>query len=172
MTTIPERVRWALEVLDPGPAEDILEIGCGNGVAAAQVCARLSTGRLLANDRSAIAIRRTTERNAEHLQAGRLQVRQCGLHELDLPPDSLDAAFAINVNVFWTRRPTAELDRLTAALRPGGRVHLLYDAAGPSKGERVTKPIAAALHDHGFTDITVHNTPRGTGVSARTPSTP
>ncbi len=26
---VPDRVRWAVEVLDPGPAETILEIGCG-----------------------------------------------------------------------------------------------------------------------------------------------
>ncbi|MFF5258687.1 SAM-dependent methyltransferase [Actinomadura viridis] len=168
---VPERVRWAVEVLDPGPADRVLEVGCGPGVAAALVCARLTTGRLLAIDRSAVAVRRTTERNAEHLAAGRLEVRRCSLDALEgVPPGSLDAAFSIDVNVFWTRRPVAELDRLAAALRPGGALHVLYGASGPTAGERVTGPVAEALRERGFGEVTVLSGPRGLGVSARRPA--
>lgn len=61
-------------MLDPGSADQVLEIGCGPGVAAAVVCERLTTGRLLAVDRSAVAARRT----AEHVAGGRLEVRNGG----------------------------------------------------------------------------------------------
>jgi trans-aconitate methyltransferase len=39
------------------PGERLLEIGCGSGVAAALVCARLDDGRLLAIDRSPVQLR-------------------------------------------------------------------------------------------------------------------
>ncbi|MGW0227185.1 class I SAM-dependent methyltransferase [Actinopolymorpha singaporensis] len=169
MASIPERVRWAVDVLDPGPAAHVLEIGCGAGAAAELVCARLRSGRLVALDRSAVAVRRTLDRNAGHVSAGRLEVRHGELDTLDLPDHSLDVAFSVDVNLFWTRCPTAELHLLTAALRPGGALWVLYGAGGPRTGARLTDPIVAALGEHGFTEVTVLDEPRGLGVRARTP---
>lgn len=167
-TAVPDRVRWAVEVLDPEPADEILEVGCGPGVAAALICDRLEGGRLLAIDRSPVAVRRTSQRNAAHLEAGRLAVRQCTLDALVVPPQSFDKAFAINVNLFWVRRPSAELTVLHEALRPGGTLHVLYGAAEPTAGGRVTSTVAAALRADGFTDVTVFGGMRGMGISART----
>ncbi|WP_219417107.1 class I SAM-dependent methyltransferase [Pseudonocardia nigra] len=166
---VPARVRWAVDVLDPGPDEHLLEAGCGPGVAAALVCARLHTGRLLAVDRSATAVARTTRRNAEHLAAGRLAVAECALDELTVPPGSLDQAFTINVNLFWVRDPGRELSVLRTALRPGGRLHVLYGADGPTGAATVTPAVAAALATHGFVGVEELTGPGGIGVSTRTP---
>lgn len=162
---VPDRVHWALEVLDPGPADTVLEIGAGPGVAAALVCERLETGRLLAIDRSAVATRRTAERNAAHVQAGRLEVRTVALDALQVPADSLDAAFSINVNLFWTRSPARELEILGRALRPGAALHVCFGAGGPQSADRVTTPIADALRAHRFTDVTVRTSRSGIAVS-------
>ncbi len=168
MTAVPDRVRWALEVITPGPADDLLEIGCGAGVAASLVCARLRTGRLLAVDRSPVAVERTARRNAEHVAAGRLTVRQSELHALDVTAAGFDAAYAIDVNVFWARRPAPELTVLARALRPGGRLFVLYGAGGPTPAARVTAAVVTALRQAGFADVTVLAGDGGFGVSART----
>ena len=169
MTVAPERVRWAVEVLAPGPTDRILEIGGGSGVAAGLVCQQLTTGRLLVVDRSAVATERTRRRNAEHLETGRLEVRTVALAELDVPAGSLDAAFSVNVNLFWTRTPTRELAVLDAALRPGGALHVCFGAGGPQTADRVTAPIARAFAEHGFTDVRVRSGGSGIAVSGRTP---
>jgi SAM-dependent methyltransferase len=170
-------VRWAVDLLDPGPGQRILEIGPGPGVAAALVCERLvapagGDGHLLAVDRSAVAVRRTAERNAEHVAAGRLEVREAVLRELDLPIGELDAAFSIDVNLFWTGSSVTELGMLAAALRPGGALHVCYGAGGPQPAGRITGPIAAALRDNGFVDVVVRDEDGGLAVSARTPGGP
>ncbi|MEO3785333.1 class I SAM-dependent methyltransferase [Actinocorallia sp. B10E7] len=167
--SIPERARWAVEVLDPGADEHLLEIGCGPGAAAELVCARLDAGRLLAIDRSAVAVQRTLRRNAAHMDAGRLEVRQCALDALDVAPGRLDAVFSVDVNLFWTRDPAAELAVLARALRPGGRLLILYGASGPTTGDRVISPITAALEAHGFTGVTPLDDPRGAGLSSTKP---
>jgi len=159
-----------VEVLDPRPGDSILEIGCGSGVAARLVCERLGdAGRLLALDRSAVAVRRTGERNAAHVAAGRLEVRRATLADAGLPPAGLDAAFAVDVNVFWTTPATAELAALAAALSPGGAVHLLWGAGGPQPAGRVTGTVAAALGAAGFAGVTPLRADHGFGVSAVRP---
>ena len=170
VTAVPDRVRWAVEVLDPRPGDRVLEIGCGPGVAAQLVCERLADGgTLLALDRSAVAVRRTGERNAAHVAAGRLEVRRATLADAGLPPEGLDAAFAVDVNVFWTTPATAELAVLAAALRPGGALHLLWGAGGPQSVDRVTSTVAAGLEAAGFAGVTPRRSERGFGVSAVRP---
>ena len=163
---VPARHEWAVRLLDPGPAERVLEVGCGPGVAAGLVCARLTTGSLLAVDRSATAIARTSARNAAHLAAGRLTTRRSALAELDL--SGFDAAFTINVNVFWTTPAAPELGVLVRALKPGGRLLVLYGANGPTTGDRVTAPIARGMTAAGLTEVRVVTGDGGTGVTGRT----
>lgn len=168
---VPDRVRWAVEVLDPRPGQRILEAGCGPGAAAELICPRLAGGRMLALDRSAVAVRRTTERNAGHVASGALVVRRADLAELtdtDAPPGSLDAAFTVNVNLFWTRDPGPELTVLRRALRPGGLLHVLYGGAPPGGTGRVLSAVRDALRTHGFDVRDVSGD--GVGVSARTPA--
>ena len=169
MTAVPARITWAMRLIDPRPHDRLLEAGCGPGVAASLICARLTTGSLLAVDRSAVAVRRTAERNAAFVAAGRLTVRTAALDTLTVEP-VFDVAFTINVNVFWTRPHGPELGILAAALRPGGRLLVLYGAAGPTTGERVTGPITAAMAAAGLTDVRVVRDDDGLGVIAQRPT--
>jgi SAM-dependent methyltransferase len=156
---VPERIRFAAGVVDPAPSARVLEIGCGPGAAAELLCPRLPEGRMLAVDRSAVAVRRTTERNAAHVAAGVLEVRRSGLHDLAVPDGSVDVAFTVNVNLFWTRDPAPELAVLRAALAPGGVLHVLYEGPPP-------EAVPAGLARHGWV-VTPVTGDGGAGVSAR-----
>jgi SAM-dependent methyltransferase len=162
---VPPRIRWAVELLDPRPDDVVLEVGCGPRVAAALVCARLTTGRLVAVDRSPVAVERTTRRNADAVADGRLTVLRAELAELDLPARSVDAAVTVNVNLFWTADPARELAVLRDVLRPGGRVLVLYDR-GPAEADRRTGAVAEALSAHGFAEVEVVRSAAGVGVRA------
>ncbi|WP_232666506.1 class I SAM-dependent methyltransferase [Pseudonocardia sp. TRM90224] len=165
---VPQRVRWAVDLLDPGPDERILEAGSGPGAAAMLVCERLTgRGSMLAIDRSATATQRISQRCASHVEAGRLQVRTGELNTLDVPDGSLDAAFTINVNLFWTRSPAPELRLLHAALRDGGRLHVCYGSDGPQAPRRITDAITAAMAEHEFTDVAVRSGEGGLAITGR-----
>lgn len=149
---VPERIRWAVDLLDVRPDDAVLELGCGPGVAARLVADRLVAGDgwLLAIDRSATAIERARRRNADHIEAGRVRTRQVPLADLDPATDRFDKAFGINVNVFWTSPAEPELAVLAQALRPGGTLYLVYEGPPGGAARNVTPDIAAHLRRHGF----------------------
>ncbi|HUG83628.1 MAG TPA: methyltransferase domain-containing protein, partial [Euzebya sp.] len=62
-SAVPDRIRWAVQLLDVSAEDRVLEIGCGAGVAVRLIADRLSHGgEITAIDRSATAIRRTRGR--------------------------------------------------------------------------------------------------------------
>jgi trans-aconitate methyltransferase len=74
--SVPERLRWAVQLLDIAPADEILEIGPGPGVSVSLVCEQLADGHITAIDRSATAVQRATKRNADHVASGKAVVHQ------------------------------------------------------------------------------------------------
>jgi SAM-dependent methyltransferase len=158
-SAVPERIRWSVDVLAPGPEEHLLEIGCGPGVAVALVCERLAGGRIVAIDRSATAIARATRRNAQNIASGRALLRRAALEQLtpaDLPGarTRFDKVFAMNVNLFWTRSPARELDLIRTLLAPGAALYLFYGYGSPPGAPttpRVPATLIERLTEHGFT---------------------
>lgn len=121
----PKLVRFALSRLRIEPRHRLLEIGCGGGTAVAAVAARLTTGHILAIDRSAAAVTRATQRNAEHIARGVAEVRQVDLAQLAVDGGSFDTIFALNVNLFLG--PDLSIVAIIRrALRPRGRLVLGY----------------------------------------------
>src|SRR5919198_2031633 len=78
-----ERFVWAIDTLEVRPADRLLEVGCGHGVAVSLVCERLTTGMITAIDRSPKMIEMATRRNREHVEAGRAGLEARALGEGD-----------------------------------------------------------------------------------------
>src|SRR3546814_661856 len=168
LQTIPARIRWAVEVLDVQPADQVLEIGCGQGQAAELICSRLKTDKLLAIDRSESGVDRTKRRCAEFISAGRLAVRHIDLATLRIPVKRLDKVFAFNVNLFWVRDCQDELALLHERLSPGGAVFLFYDASRPDQLPTALEKASAALVQAGFrVSVVESKSPAAIGLIGR-----
>jgi protein-L-isoaspartate O-methyltransferase len=166
---IPDRVRWAAEMLDPQPSDRILEAGGGSGVSAGLICSRLETGLLVEVDRSAVATARSASRNAAYVDAGCLRLIQSALADLVWIEPPFDAFLSLDVNLFWTSDATREMETLRRVLRPGGKVLILYGAAAPGANLVRMRDIARRLADAGFADATVISDDDGIGVSEVAP---
>lgn len=148
---VPPRIVWAVEVMDVQPDDHVLEIGCGPGAGAELICERLTgKGRLFAIDRSESGVDRTRRRNAQHVESGRLIVRQIDLATLRVPVKRLTKVFAFNVNLFWVRGCASEVDLLHQKLLPGGQIFLFYEANRPELVPTIVKNASAALVAGGF----------------------
>jgi trans-aconitate methyltransferase len=112
----------------------VLEIGCGPGAAARAVAARLTTGHILAIDRSAAAVARARATGADLIAAGRLSVRQTRAEDLALESgeEPYDLVFAVRVGALDGRHPDAgrlALRRIALMTTPDAR--LLVDGGEP-----------------------------------------
>lgn len=130
--SVPERVRWAVAVLAPRPGERVLDVGSGTGASVALLVEALdvtdAAGRpsIVAIDRSATAVARIRERVADAAASGAVEVVSTPLAGLDPALGPFDAAFGVNINVFWTSAAVPELRALAGAVRLGGRLLVAY----------------------------------------------
>lgn len=108
------RIGWALEGIAPKPSDRLLEIGCGQGLAVAAVCEGLTSGTILAIDRSATMIAAARRRNRDHERERKAAFATKALAEMAFGPQRFDKVLAINVNLFWRDRETV------ARLETGG----------------------------------------------------
>jgi SAM-dependent methyltransferase len=122
-----ERFVWAVDTLKVRPADRLLEVGCGHGVAVSLVCERLTTGTITAIDRSPKMIEMATRRNREHIDAGRALFEAVALEDADLGDRRFDKVFAFNVAPFWLQ-PEAALGAVREHLTRDGTVHVFWDA--------------------------------------------
>jgi cyclopropane fatty-acyl-phospholipid synthase-like methyltransferase len=146
---IAERLVWAVDVLDPGPDDRVLEIGCGAGVAIGLVCERLVEGRILAIDRSAAMTALAARRNRAHVDAGKLVIRTAALHELEDDGERFDRIFGVNVGLFRAHA-AAEAAALRRLLAPGGALYLVHQPPVAGKTPRLAEETARLLAEHGF----------------------
>jgi cyclopropane fatty-acyl-phospholipid synthase-like methyltransferase len=97
---LPKRIGWAVARIAAEGVDSLLEVGCGRGVAVAQIAPGLTSGRILALDRSASAITAARERNRKWEALGKAHFLHSPLRDLADEGERFDKIFAINVNLF------------------------------------------------------------------------
>ena len=128
------RLASIVDALPVRPDSRVLEIGCGPGAAARAVAARLTTGHILAVDRSATAVAQVRAAAAAEIAAGRLAVRRSTAEDFRLEEgeEPYDLVFAVRVGALDGRHPAAgqaALRRIAAATTPAAR--LFIDGGDP-----------------------------------------
>jgi cyclopropane fatty-acyl-phospholipid synthase-like methyltransferase len=147
-----ERLVWAVDVLDVEPADRLLEVGCGHGVAVSLVCEKLGDGRITAIDRSQTMIGMAAKRNRAHVASGKAELIAASLEEAQLADRRFDKVFAFHVAAFW-RRPAEMLGIVTARLAPDGTLYLFNQEPGwtePGQAEGFATRLAGVLREHRF----------------------
>ena len=131
---LSRRLAALVDGLPLHPDLRVLEIGCGPGAAARAVADRLTTGQVLAIDRSAVAVEQAVRASADRPDDGRLRFRHVAAEDLALEPGEqpYDLVLAFRVGALDGRHPALGervLHRLRAVTTPGAR--LFVDGGDP-----------------------------------------
>jgi precorrin-6B methylase 2 len=125
-TPLSPRLAEVVDSLPLQPDSRVLEIGCGPGAAARAVAARLTTGHILAVDRSARAVAQVRTNCAAEIASGRMSVRHVAAEDFVLEPgeDLFDIAFVGSLDGRHPETGRLALQRITAALSADGRLYI------------------------------------------------
>lgn len=148
---MPTRHDVVVDLLAPRPDDSVVEVGCGYGVAATLVVARLTTGTYIGVDRSAAMIDVATARNREAVESGRASFVAAELEAADVGP--CDRLFAARVRALATPQGLAVA---RGWLRPGGIVVLAIDAPAAARARAAAHDAALAVIAAGFSDVVQH----------------
>lgn len=113
---------WALRMVDDVDPEDILDIGCGGGMALAKMAVLFPESRLTGIDFSSESVLFSAQNNGEILNQGRLRLEEASVSSLPFENDSFDLVTAFETYFFWPDL-TSDMAEAVRVLRPGG--HLL-----------------------------------------------
>jgi SAM-dependent methyltransferase len=157
-----ERNRWVVSLLAVRPADRVLEIGFGPGLAIAQL-ARAGAGHVYGIDHSEVMLRQASKRNAAAIRAGQVTLVNASADQL---PPALDGPFdvilAVNSLGFWPA-PAERLAELRRRLAPGGRIAIVSQPRCPGATASTSRSAAAAienlLRDAGFTHLGTETLP-------------
>lgn len=153
-----ERNRWVVSLLNVQPADRVLEIGFGPGIATTELSRLASRGQIFGIDHSQVMLRQASKRNSVAVRAGRVDLR---LGSVELLPDfgaPLDKILAVNSVGFWPD-PVARLTELRSMLRPGGEIAIASQPRCPGAtretSARAAEEIASQLREAGFPETRV-----------------
>jgi cyclopropane fatty-acyl-phospholipid synthase-like methyltransferase len=138
-----------VEVLDVAPADRVLEIGCGHGVAVSLICARLGRGRITAIDRSPKMIAMARKRNRDC--GDKVRFITAKVEDADLGSEMYDKVFAVHVAAL--HRPGKALEAVRAHLAADGLLFLFSQAPHWTKrsdASRHGRELAAVMEEAGF----------------------
>lgn len=153
-----QRNSWAVSLLEVQPADRVLEIGFGPGLAVAELAHRTTQGHVYGVDHSEVMVHRASRRNHAAIRAGRVELVHASVDRLPRFDEPLDAILAVNSLGFWAE-PAQRLHDLRRLLRPAGRIALVTQPRCPGATRDTTARAAHELHDlltqAGFTQIRV-----------------
>jgi len=146
-----ERLTRAVATLAVEPADRVLEVGCGHGVAAGLVCERLSGGHLTAIDRSQAMLDMAARRNREHVESGRATFRRLALEEATFADERFHKVFGVHMAALWRSREALAVVR--KHLKPAGALYVFNQppaSSGGSDRERLIRQVVEVLRAGGM----------------------
>src|ERR1700753_3990965 len=157
-----QRSAWVAALLDVGPADRVLEIGFGPGLAVAALV-RAGAGHVSGIDHSGVMVQRATRRNAAAIRAGRVTLADAAVDQLSPAfGGPSDAILAVTALGFWPE-PAQRLAELRRRLAPGGRMAIASQPRCPGAtadtSRRAAREIADLLTATGFTHLSTHTLP-------------
>ncbi len=153
-----ERSNWAISLLNLRPADRVLEIGFGPGVAIRKMSGIVKEGLIWGIDHSDVMLRQASKRNKEAISGGAVRLLLGSVSDLPSFEGPLDKIVDVNSFQFW-ENPVDGLRNLRAQLRPGGVIALAHQPRKPGAKEEdaaeAGEKFAEYLKTAGFNEIRI-----------------
>ena len=120
---------WGLAHLPELSASAAVDLGCGGGRNAGELLKKYPTAHVTAIDYSALCVEKAVRYNRAMIAAGRSEVRQGDVSDLQLPEGAFDLATAFETIYFWPGLETC-FAQAAKVLKPGGYFLICNESDG------------------------------------------
>ena len=155
---------WGFSHLPEIAPAKAADLGCGGGRNAEELLKMYPKAHVTAVDYSGLSVEKAKEYNRDMIRAGRCDVKQGDVSDLQLPEESFDLATAFETIYFW---PGLEkcFGQVARIIKPGGYFMICNESDGKDptslKYEKIiegmknhtAEEISAALKAAGFNEI-------------------
>lgn len=124
--------RFAVEMLDVQPEDQVLEIGFGQGQAVRMIAERAANGFTAGIDISEVMVHQAAKRNHKFVESGHVELSQASIANIPYEFARFDKVLAVNNYQFW---PNAEhnLTEIQRVLGKNGMLILCLRMKEPNK---------------------------------------
>ena len=160
--------QWTVSLLDIQPQQHVLEIGFGPGVSTQMIAEKASQGFVAGIDHSQTMIQAASQRNAQAIQTGRMELKQGEVASLPYPDESFDIALSLHSIYFW-QNPLDCLKEIRRVLKPNGTVAItilpkdkwVQDLDASAMTLYFGNDIASMFSEAGYRNVHVEVPPEG-----------
>jgi ubiquinone/menaquinone biosynthesis C-methylase UbiE len=151
-----DRNAWAVSLLNIQPSDNVLEIGCGPGLAIARMSELISSGQIVGIDHSEVMLEQARKRNAYSINRGRVELLLASVS--DLPPLGLlfDKILSVNSIQYWGDS-TAVLRILRRLMNPWGQIAIAlqprFQEATNEDTQGAGREMVERLKEAGFSQV-------------------
>jgi ubiquinone/menaquinone biosynthesis C-methylase UbiE len=157
-------IKWTLSLLDIKPADFVLEIGFGTGLAIKKATSLVITGRVYGIDLSETMLKHANRRNVKAIAKGQVELTKSDINSMPYQADKFDKVFALNV-LYFLQSPLPSLQEIYRVLKAGGQTALFATSKDKMSKKklfqtgvfilRTEKEVVDLLTKAGFRDIRV-----------------
>ena len=161
---------WGFTHLPEMTPESMVDLGCGGGRNAGELLKMIPKAHVTAIDYSELSVEKAKDYNKAMIEAGRCEILQGDVSDLQLPKETFDLATAFETVYFW---PGLEkcFAQVAKVLKPGGLFMICNESDGTDptslKFEKIidgmknytVEELEAALRASGFSEVTSDHHP-------------
>ena len=163
---------WALDFLELGAEDIVLDIGCGGGETLRRMSEKISEGKLYGVDHSEVSVMLSEKHNMKDVECGKISIIKASVEKLPFEENTFDKIITVESFYFWPD-PAENLREVRRVLRKGGRLFIVADINGDAELDEkdiegirkfhLFNPTVAEfrslLGNAGFIDIRIHTQP-------------
>ena len=143
---------WGLSRLPEITPSTVVDLGCGGGRNAGELLKMYPKAHVTAVDYSELSVEKAMEYNRGMITAGRCDVKQGDVSDLQLPEESFDLATAFETVYFW---PGLEkcFAQVAKVLKPGGYFMICNESDGKDAASLKYEKIIEGMKNHTADEI-------------------
>lgn len=137
-------VEWMLADLSIGPADHVLDVGCGGGMTLKDLSLLVPRGHVTGIDYSRDMVGQARQRNAAGIRTGRIDVLLGDVASLPFADASFDMVCGVETLYFWPD-PQRGMREIWRVLKPGCRVAMVMDISRPAPDAPVPENVGERM---------------------------